>query len=194
MASCKGDRVKKSIVQDSCANACIFGAESASRRGLLCYNVASTNQRLKHLRPTRRSSSQSGVKKSQWETSGGGGSSWNGSPDCRRRRARSARPSILMGCGPSPPRRSPADDATSPASRSISSSSARRPFDPWHSSGRWSRSSGSWRVDKGWVRLYTRYVVAVPEEHAPPDGRDRRVLGRWEAQRSKLDHAPDPLQ
>jgi hypothetical protein len=64
--------------------------------------------------------------KSQWETSGGGGSSWNGSPDCRRRRARSGRASTLMGCGLSPPRRSPADDATSPASRSISSSSARR--------------------------------------------------------------------
>jgi hypothetical protein len=85
-------------------------------------------QRLKHLRPTRRSSSQSGVQKpEQWETSGGGGSSWNGSPDFRRRRARSARASILMGCGPSPPRRSPADVTTSPASRSISSSSARRP-------------------------------------------------------------------
>ena len=88
-------------------------------------------QRLKHLRPTRRSSSQSGVQKpvgNKWETSGGGGSSWNGSPDFRRRRARSARASTLMGCGPSPPRRSPADDATSPASRSISSSSIRRPI------------------------------------------------------------------
>ena len=66
--------------------------------------------------------------KSQWETSGGGGSSWNGSPDFRRRRARSARASILMGCGPSPPRRSPANVTTSPASRSISSSSVRPPF------------------------------------------------------------------
>ena len=64
--------------------------------------------------------------KSQWETSGGGGSSWKGSPDCRWRRARSGRASILMGCGPSPPRRSPADVTTSPASRSISSSSVRR--------------------------------------------------------------------
>ena len=61
--------------------------------------------------------------KSQWETSGGGGSSWNGSPDFRRRRARSGRASTLMGCGPSPPRRSPADDATSPASKTTSSSS-----------------------------------------------------------------------
>ena len=60
--------------------------------------------------------------KSQWETSGGGGSSWKGSPDCRWRRARSGRASILMGCGPSPPRRSPADVTTSPASRSTSSS------------------------------------------------------------------------
>ena len=66
--------------------------------------------------------------KSQWETSGGGGSSWNGSPDFRRRRARSARASTLMGCGPSPPRRSPADDATSPASKTTSSSSVRRPI------------------------------------------------------------------
>ena len=60
--------------------------------------------------------------KSQWETSGGGGSSWKGSPDCRWRRARSGRASILMGCGPSPPRRSPTDVTTSPASKSTSSS------------------------------------------------------------------------
>ena len=64
--------------------------------------------------------------KSQWETSGGGGSSWKGSPDCRWRRARSGRASILMGCGPSPPRRSPADVTTSPASKSTSSSPGER--------------------------------------------------------------------
>ena len=29
----------------------------------------------------------------------------------------------------------------------------------------------------------------APEEHAPPDGRDQGAFGRWEAQRSKYDHA-----
>ena len=29
----------------------------------------------------------------------------------------------------------------------------------------------------------------APEEHAPPDGRDRGAFGRWEAQRSKLEYA-----
>ena len=29
----------------------------------------------------------------------------------------------------------------------------------------------------------------APEEHALPDGRDQGAFGRWEAQRSKYDHA-----
>ena len=48
----------------------------------------------------------------------------------------------------------------------------------------------------GWIEVgygYPPAMVAVPEEHAPPDGRDRGAFGRWEAQRSKLDHAVDPL-
>ena len=34
---------------------------------------------------------------------------------------------------------------------------------------------------------YDPAMVAVPEEHAPPDGRDQRAFGRWEAQRPKSD-------
>ena len=44
----------------------------------------------------------------------------------------------------------------------------------------------------GWIEVgygYPPAMVAVPEEHAPPDGRDRGAFGRWEAQRSKYDHA-----
>ena len=79
-------------------------------------------QRLKHLRPTRRSSSQSGVQKpvgNEWRR-------WVKLELLTRfsseTSSKCSRASILMGCGPSPPRRSPADVTTSPASRSISSS------------------------------------------------------------------------
>ena len=44
----------------------------------------------------------------------------------------------------------------------------------------------------GWIKDgygYPPAMVAVPEEHAPPDGRDQRAFGRWEAQRSKSDRA-----
>ena len=40
---------------------------------------------------------------------------------------------------------------------------------------------------------YPPAMVAVPEEHAPPDGRDRGAFGRWEAQRSKLEYAAHEL-
>ena len=48
----------------------------------------------------------------------------------------------------------------------------------------------------GWIEVgygYPPAMVAVPEEHAPPDGRDRGAFGRWEAQRSKYDHAAHRL-
>ena len=48
----------------------------------------------------------------------------------------------------------------------------------------------------GWIEVgygYPPAMVAVPEEHAPPDGRDRGAFGRWEAQRSKLEYAGHPL-
>ena len=55
----------------------------------------------------------------------------------------------------------------------------------------------------GWIEVgygYPPTMVAVPEEHAPPDGRDRGAFGRWEAQRypevaqrSKYDHAGHEL-
>ena len=84
-------------------------------------------QRLKHLRPTRRSSSQSGVQKpvgNEWRR-------WvklENSRVCRRRRARRRSSSTLVAAGPSPSRRSPAAATRSPASRSISSSTVRRPI------------------------------------------------------------------
>ena len=48
----------------------------------------------------------------------------------------------------------------------------------------------------GWIEVgygYPPAMVAVPEEHAPPDGRDRGAFGRWEAQRSKLEYAAHEL-
>ena len=45
---------------------------------------------------------------------------------------------------------------------------------------------------EGWCG-YGPAKARAPEEHAPPDGRDRGAFGRWEAQRSKLDYAAHPL-